>query len=546
MKLKKILLLASIGVATFYTTNLYAKDTSVNSVQQSTSEGSLKIKSLIISNLDSLFPFQTQITVGKIEKNANGAVVVSDILVMSGGKGKPNISINQIIFNGLDFSGDVDNDFTIDINGLSVTNLATAVASSNIVSASDVVDTKSLANNNGLYSIIMNNLGQSIYNFKLNYSHKNKTLELDLNSTYSKQKFLQEKVKLVEVNLSNTIVNEDFLADLKNVVTNSKLDHAEFDADFAEMMKQVTTQYLGKDYKKTPDFNIKGSLGKVKGQLNIVVNGKLGDSNYLDSSLIVNDIDLDDSLKDILENDASALKNAYIQSNNTDMKIDMDFKKSSFSKDGFMQKIFNFIGKDNVNLYLSSVYKLNGPNYDTNLEISSSGLASIKASSKGIIDGKLKVLPLTGMTTATDNKGLYDCKDQLCLKDLNVSFTNSGLLEKVARYTNNDSNTSPSQILGSYGALLQLFAVQQDNKFLQKALSSLAMFLQNPKNISVDLDAKKPMNQNTLLTMLMSDAENIQKHNPIQGGRVNLKANPDLKLLNNIQKLFKIDFDVNK
>jgi len=56
---------------------------------------------------------------------------------------------------------------------------------------------------------------------------------------------------------------------------------------------------------------------------------------------------------------------------------------------------------------------------------------------------------------------------------------------------------------------------------------------------------KKPMNQNALLAMLVSDAKNMKKHNPMQGGKVNLKANPDLKLLKNIQKLFKIDFKVN-
>ena len=150
------------------------------------------------------------------------------------------------------------------------------------------------------------------------------------------------------------------------------------------------------------------------------------------------------------------------------------------------------------------------------------------------------------MATASNNESLYDCKDQLCLNDLNVSISNTGLLEKVARYTNNDPNTSPSQILGSYGALLQLFAVQQDDKFIQEGLSSLSIFLQNPKNISVTLDAKKPMNENALFAMLVSDAENMKKHNPMQGGKVNLKANPDLKLLNNIQKLFKVDFEVNK
>jgi hypothetical protein len=211
-----------------------------------------------------------------------------------------------------------------------------------------------------------------------------------------------------------------------------------------------------------------------------------------------------------------------------------------------MQKLFKFVGKDDVNLLITLNYQLKGSIYNSNLQISGGDLASIDTSSKGTINGKLKVLPYLNMATASNNESLYDCKDQLCLNDLNVSISNTGLLEKVARYTNNDPNTSPSQILGSYGALLQLFAVQQDDKFIQEGLSSLSIFLQNPKNISVTLDAKKPMNENALFAMLVSDAENMKKHNPMQGGKVNLKANPDLKLLNNIQKLFKVDFEVNK
>ena len=330
------------------------------------------------------------------------------------------------------------------------------------------------------------------------------------------------------------------------MILNSKLVQTEFDANFTEMMKQVTTQYLGKDYKNTPSLDIKGNLGKIKGQLNLDVSGKLGDSNHLNFDLIVADINLDHSLEGIIKNDVSALENAYIKSNDTDIKIDMDFKEKSFSKNQFMQSLFKFVGKDSVNLLITSAHQLKGSSYNTSLHISGGDLASIDASSKGTVGGKLKVLPYLNMIPTSDNQGLYDCKDQLCLKDLNVSFSNSGLLEKVARYTNSDKNTSVSQILGSYGALLQLFAVQQDDKFLQKGLSALAMFLQNPKNISINLGANKPMNQNTLLAMLVSDTKYIQKHNPMQGGRVDLKANPNLKLLNNIEKLFKVDFEVNK
>ena len=541
MKLKKILLAATVGAAAFSATNLYAENTSP--IQQQTKEQNFEIKSLIISNIDSLFPFQTQITIGKVEKNSDGSIVASNILVMSGGKDKPNLSINSIEFTGLDFCGNVDKDFAIKAKGLSITNLATSVASSNVVSTS--VDSKSLANNEGLYSVIMNSFSQSLYDFTLEYNHQNETLELDVDATYAKKKFLDEKVKLSDVSLASNAVDQDFLAGLKKVVLNSKLVQAEFDANFTEMMKQVTTQYLGKDYKNTPRLDIKGSLGKVEGQFNLDVNGKLGDNNYLNFDLAVADIDLDHSIEDIIKNDAEALKNAYIKSNNTDLKVDIDFKEKSYPKDQFMQRLFKFVGKDSLNLLITSTHELKGSSYNTNLQISGGDLASINASSKATIDGNLKVLPYLDMTAASDNEGLYDCKDQLCINDLNVSFSNSGLLEKVARYTNNDPNTTPSQILGSYGALLQLFAVQQDDKFLQKGLSSLSMFLQNPKNISITLDAKKPMNQNALLAMLVSDAKNMKKHNPMQGGKVNLKANPDLKLLKNIQKLFKIDFKVN-
>ncbi|MDE4990458.1 hypothetical protein NAH39_10470, partial [Francisella tularensis subsp. holarctica] len=79
----------------------------------------------------------------------------------------------------------------------------------------------------------------------------------------------------------------------------------------------------------------------------------------------------------------------------------------------------------------------------------------------------------------------YDCTNQLCLSNVDVKIANYGLLEKLARQTNNDPNTTPQQILGSYGALLQHFAVQQQDKLLQQTLSAFAIFLQNPKNIAI-------------------------------------------------------------
>ncbi len=540
--MKKILLAATVGVASFSATSLYAEDTS--STQQQIKEQNFEIKKLIISNIDSLFPFQTQITIVKVEQKSDGTVVASNVLVMSGGKDKPNVSINSIEFTGLDFGGKVDKDFTIKAKGLSVTNLATSVASSNVVSAG--VDSKNLANNNGLYSIIMNSFSQSLYDFTIEYNNEDQTLEIDTDASYNKKKLLDEKVKLADVKLADSSVNEDFLAGFKNVVFNSKIEHAYLDADITDMMKQVTTQYFGKDYQNTSNFDTEVSLDKGKGELNLVVVGKLGSKNHLKFDLAVAGMDFDHSIEDIIQNDANTLENAYIKSNDTDVNIDIDFKKSDYPKDQFMRRLFKFVGNDSVNLLVDLTHQLKGLSYDTNLKMSGGGLASIDASSKSTIDGKLKVLPYLNMQPNLDNDGLYDCKDQLCLNNLSVSFSNSGLLEQVARFTNNDPNTTPIQILNSYSALLQLFAVQQDNKFIQKGLSFLSIFMQNPKNISVTLDAKKPMNQNSLLKMLMSDAKNMRKHNPIQGGIVDLKANTDIKLLNNIQKLFKVDFEVNK
>ncbi|MDE4965563.1 hypothetical protein NAI76_09805, partial [Francisella tularensis subsp. holarctica] len=88
-------------------------------------------------------------------------------------------------------------------------------------------------------------------------------------------------------------------------------------------------------------------------------------------------------------------------------------------------------------------------------------------------------------------------------------------LEKVARQTNTDPNTTPQQLLGSYGALLQLFAVQQQDKFLQQTLSAFDIFLQNPKNIAIHAKANKPVNETALLNMLVADAKTLKKYKPV-------------------------------
>ena len=58
MSFKKIFLVTSICTATLATTNLYAA--AVAAAHKTTIQDSSIIKSTIISNLDSLFPFQAQ------------------------------------------------------------------------------------------------------------------------------------------------------------------------------------------------------------------------------------------------------------------------------------------------------------------------------------------------------------------------------------------------------------------------------------------------------------------------------------------------------
>lgn len=92
-------------------------------------------------------------------------------------------------------------------------NLATTVASTNIVSGK--VDTESLAENKGFYSIFMNNLGQSIADFTINYNSSSDSLAVSFDSTYAKQKLAQGRIELSGIDLSDTKVDDDFLAVFK-------------------------------------------------------------------------------------------------------------------------------------------------------------------------------------------------------------------------------------------------------------------------------------------------------------------------------------------
>ncbi|AEI35880.1 hypothetical protein [Francisella salina] len=543
MRLQKKILLTSLCMATFIATNLYAATDA--QVSKLTSQEKFDNKEMLISNLDSLFAYQTKITVGNVSQDKNGNLVATDIWIISSDSKNPNISINKAIFEGLKAGEAVKNSFHIKIEGLSVANLATAVANSNVVSSK--TDPKDLADNQGPFAIIMNDVGQGIYNLDINYDYDESTINFVLNSTIGKKTFIKADAKLKDIDLSGTEVDMDFLASLVTECMNSKIQNLSFDANFSEVLKEVTSKYLGKKYKQDPVLDINGKLGNKPGELVLNLDGKLGTNNYGKYNIVIEGIDLDSgSINEIIDGTGKALDNAYVQSNTADSKIQLNFQKDFFPEKSPIREVFSILDTNNINIKINSDRQFKNNKYNTNFDIQAEGLASLKGSAEAMVNDKLGLLPYLG-AGAQDQKDLYDCDNELCLKSVDVTFANYGLLEKIARLANQDPNTTPQQILGSYGALLQLFAVQQQDRFLQQVLSSFAMFLQNPKNISIHAKANKPVNEMALLNMLVSDAKTLKRNNPIKNnGNVDLSKSPNVKLINNIQNLFKISFDVNQ
>lgn len=543
MSFKKVLLVTSICTATFATTNLYAA-AAVPSQKTATQDSSL-IKNTLISNLDSLFPFQTHVTVGKVDQDSNGDITASDILIVSSGNDNPNVSIDKLEVKGLKANQKITKDVSIKVEGLRITNLASSVANSNAVSAN--VNSKNLSGDNNLYKIAMDTIGKSVYNFEFDYDYSDSTLEFSLDSTVNKKPFVKEDFELTNFDLSDTAFDNDFLASLRNKAMTSKIKELEFDVNFSEVLKEITSQYLGKDYKETPNLDINGTLGKTTGEFELNVDGNLGSESHVKYNAVVDGIDLKNTqVKDILNGSNAFLKNAYIQSNTADAAIELNFDKDSFSKKSPFQQILDLLGKKQLDIKITSNSSYEDSKYNNNFNMKTDGLASLNASTQAVVNGKLSLLPYLGVANK-NQKDLYNCNNQLCLTNIDLSFVNNGFLEKIARYTNKDPNTTPQQILGSYGALLQLFAVQQQDQFLRETLSSFAMFLQNPKNISIHAKANKPVNQTALLNMLVDDTKSLKKQNPMKNsnGRVDLSKSPDIKLINDLQKIFKITFDVN-
>jgi hypothetical protein len=543
MRLQKIVLLTSICTATLATSNLYAAQTpptpalSIREV--------FDIKDMIVNNINSLFPFQTQVNIGKLAKDDQGDIIASDILIISSGAKNPNISINKLILKGLSLNKQVKNDFSIKVEGLSVTNLASSIANSNLVNAK--VDPKDLAHNDGLYSIMMNTISQGIYDAELDYDYSESSVEFKLDSTINKKHFLKEYIELANVDSSDVKVDVDFLASLKNSFMQANIKQVDFDAKLSEVIQDVTTQYLGKKYKQTPDIDIKGDLGKLPGQFLMDVDASLDSKNYFKYNIEIDGINLKDvTLQDIFDGSDKILKNAYIKSNFADTKLNLDFNENAFPQKSSFRQMFSILGEKDIKLAIDSSQSFKDSNYNANMHVKADNLAAMSISSKAKVDGKLSLLPYMGVK-ASEQNDLYGCTNQLCLTNMDFSFANYGLLEKIARYTNKDPNTTPQQILGSYGALLQLFAVQQKDKFLQQMLSSFAMFLQNPKNIHIKVQANRPVNEAALLNMFINDAKTLKRNNPIKSnGRIDVENKPNIKLINDIQNIFKITFDVNR
>lgn len=63
--------------------------------------------------------------------------------------------------------------------------------------------------------------------------------------------------------MPNTNVNADFLVTLLSESMDAKIKVVEFDANFLEVLKDITNKYLGKNYKQTLILDINAKLGKI-------------------------------------------------------------------------------------------------------------------------------------------------------------------------------------------------------------------------------------------------------------------------------------------
>ena len=538
LKLTKIFL--TLLVAFFFNSiQAYANQSLSQSENHSNISNQSSLENFVKTNLDSLFFYQIQIKIGSVFQDSRGNIVAKNILILSEGSDNPNISIKEMTFSHLKVNEYISRDFDMKIIGLKISNLGESIAHNNIV-ASSVNPTYLLQKS--FYNIFMNNLANSIYNLNIKYIQYNKTLDIKIDSTNSEDKFFTSDVKLKALNLSKVKVDQDLFASLIQSIGESKLDSANFDINLSKLLENVIKQYFNKNYKQTPYLNIKANLDSQSGDFKINVDGELGSQINFKYNAFVKGINLfDTKLKDIAL-DPAVLNNAYIESNKSNANISLNFNKNDFVKSPTILRLFKIFDKDNVAVNIKSNSGYNDSKYSTNFYLGINELAKMFISESGIVKGNLNLLKYFGAKDG--GKSLYNCNNEACLTNFKSSFVNQGLLQKIVGNTAN-ANNPPNQVLASYGALLQLIATQQKSGLLQQAMSSLAIFLQSPKNININAKAYKPLNQKAFATKLVNDVSKINENNITKNININSIGN-NIQVINDIQKLFKVNFEVNK
>ena len=444
---------------------------------------------------------------------------------------------------GLAVDGNASNNFDIKIQGLKLLNAAKAVAHTNVVSAR--IDPEKLMKRHPLFNNVLKDVGKSSYDLDISYDNSSEQIHLKLNSTNDGAKFITADMLLKDADMSHVKFNHDFFASLSRVIENSKLKSGSFDADLSKVTQHLIDKYLSKENSKSPSIYVKGDYSDSSNQLELSVKSNLGDKSHLYYTIDVDGTSISDtSLVDIINQKTDLFKNAYVKSNSSDFNLNLVFNRKDFPGNSPAQSVFTSLKQDKVAININSNSDYSNDKYNASFGLSGNNLGSLKYNMNGKSDGDVSVMSYFGGGN-TQASNLYNCKNNICINNFSIKLANQGILQKAARMTNDDANTSPNQILSSYGALLQLLAVQQHDKFMRKMLSSFAMFLQNPKTLTISAKAKRPINSSVLIKMLADDSKQIASNSPIKSnGRVNPDNDYDLKLINNIQKMFNISFDV--
>ena len=375
---------------------------------------------------------------------------------------------------------------------------------------------------------------------------KIKKLSLNMKSTNGDAMFVFVKADIDNVDLYDADVSS-LGTEVMDAVGNGNLSKVDASADLSKVIKESIEQLLGKqsDY---PTFVSNFSYDKKTSDMKVYANGKIAGKDFFKYNTYIKDVNISRiKIKDLGNDYLDALGSTYI--NNADSMLDMDFKfdRKDFDVKSEMQSMFDALGKDNIDIKINTKHNYEAGKYSSEAHIAGGGLANLDLVTEGVVDSKFALLPYAGISADVKEKDLYDCDNRLCIKSVDMKFTNDNMLQQLARILNTDPNTTPKQILGSYGALLQLMALQQQDPFVRGVVSSFAMFLQNPKSIEIKAMAKKPVNQNVVAEMIFEDVNHLNESNSISNnGNVQISGKqPQLNFFGNIDKIFDMNFYVN-